>query len=578
MVKIEYLDNPQDTEGLLAMLSPPVRNWFKDKFPDFTRPQKLAIPAIMDRKHLLLCSPTGSGKTLTAFLTIIDKLVRMALDGKLKKKVHCVYISPIKALANDIQRNLIGPLTEISERYLPDRAQEIKVGLRTGDTPQSERQRMLKHPPHILITTPESLAIAITSPKFQPIVSELEYMIVDELHSLVPTKRGVHLGLTLSYLDTLLKTPVQRIGISATMEPLEKVAEYLVSSDDRESRGEESQVCIAKVSGSRELDMDIIIPDNRFSDLSVMKVLEKNIEVIADLIAAHTTTLVFANTRKMTETLVQRLRPHLGDLVAGHHGSMDKKIRLDVEKRLKHGHLRAVVTSSSLEMGIDIGSVDLVIQVGSPGDIATALQRIGRAGHHVGGIPRARFLPTSVDDLIELAALQSAIQKGEMDILHFPENCLDVVAQFMIGLVIINQIDIDEAYEVIVNAWSYRNFEYDDFIEVLDMLEEERRVWVDWEENIYGKRGYSRMIYYTNIGTIAPDNSYLVFNAEGSVLGQLSGSFVSNLRSGDVILLGGSTYRVTNIQGTRVNVTAVTGYRPTVPSWSGEARSRSREL
>ena len=207
-------------------------------------------------------------------------------------------------------------------------------------------------------------------------------------------KRGVHFGLTLSYLDTLLKTPVQRIRISATMEPLEKVAQYLVSSDDRESRGEESHVCsIAKVSGSRELpDMDIIILDNRFSDLSVMKVLlEKNIEAIADLIAAHTTTLVLANTRKRTETLVQRLRPHLGELIAGYHGSMDKKIRLDVEKRLKHGHLRAVVTSSSLEMGIDIGSVDLVIQVGSPGDIATALQRIGRAGHHVGGIPGAQI-------------------------------------------------------------------------------------------------------------------------------------------------------------------------------------------
>ena len=557
MVEIEYLDNPQTTDGLLDLLCPPVRNWFKDSFPDFTRPQKLAIPAIMDRKHLLLCSPTGSGKTLTAFLTIIDKLVRLSLDGKLQKKVHCVYISPIKALANDIQRNLIGPLNEISEKYLPDRAQEIKVGLRTGDTPQSERQKMLKNPPHILITTPESLAIAITSPRFQPIVSELEYMIVDELHSLVPTKRGVHLGLTLSYLDTLLTTPVQRIGISATMEPLEKVAEYLVASDNRETRNQNSKVSIAKVSGSRELDMDIIIPHNRFSDLPVLKILDANIEVIADLITAHTTTLVFANTRKMTETLVQRLRPHLGDLIAGHHGSMDKKIRLDVEKKLKHGHLRAVVTSSSLEMGIDIGSVDLVVQVGSPGDIATALQRIGRAGHHVGGIPRARFLPSSVDDLLELAALQSAIQKGEMDILRFPENCLDVVAQFMIGLVIINQLDIDEAYEIIVNAWSYRNFEYDDFIEVLDMLEEEKRVWVDWEENIYGKRGYSRMIYYTNIGTIAPDNSYLVFNAEGSVLGQLSGSFVSNLRSGDVILLGGSTYRVTNIQGTRVNVTAV---------------------
>jgi ATP-dependent Lhr-like helicase len=300
--------------------------------------------------------------------------------------------------------------------------------------------------------------------------------------------------------------------------------------------------------------------------------------MIADLISAHNTTLVFANTRKMTETLVQKLRPYLGELIAGHHGSMDKRIRLDVERKLKLGHLRAVVTSSSLEMGIDIGSVDMVIQVGSPGDIATALQRIGRAGHHVGGIPRARFLPSSVDDLIELAALQAAIQTGEMDLLDFPQNCLDVLAQFLIGLVIINERDIDEAYEVVTSTWSYRNLQYDDFIEVLDMLEEERRVWVDWEENLYGKRGYSRMIYYTNIGTIAPDNSYLVFNAEGSILGQLSSSFVANLRGGDVILLGGSTYRVTNIQGTRVNVASVTGYRPTVPSWSGEARSRSREL
>ncbi len=578
MPEIEYLDKPYDTEVLLDKLCPPVRNWFVEKFPDFTRPQKLAIPTIMDGGHLLLCSPTGSGKTLTAFLTIIDQLVRKALDGKLEKRIHCVYISPIKALANDIQKNLIGPLTEISERFLPDRAQEIKVGLRTGDTPQSERQKMLRNPPHILITTPESLAIAITSPRFQPIISDVEYMIIDELHSLVPTKRGVHLALTLAYLDTLLDRPVQRIGISATMEPLETVAEYLVASDDRESRGEGQKVYIAKVSGSRELDLDIIIPHQKFSDMAVLKILDANIDVIADLITAHTTTLVFANTRKMTETLVQRLRPQLGELIAGHHGSMDKKIRLDVEQKLKKGHLRAVVTSSSLEMGIDIGTVDMVIQLGSPGDIATALQRIGRAGHHVGGIPRARFLPSSVDDLIELAALQAAIQTGDMDRLDFPENCLDVVAQFLIGLVIINQIDIDEAYEIVSSAWNYRNFAYDDFIEVLDMLEEERRVWIDWEENTYGKRGYARMIYYTNIGTIAPDNSYLVFNAEGSILGQLSGSFVSNLRGGDVILLGGSTYRVTNIQGTRVNVASVTGYRPTVPSWSGEARSRSREL
>ncbi len=579
MANISYLENPLESEDLYEKLCQPVRNWFRDKFPDFTKPQKLAIPSIMDGDHLLLCSPTGSGKTLTAFLTIIDSLVRHALDGTLEERVYCLYISPIKALANDIQKNLIGPLEEIEKKYLPDRAQgKIRVGLRTGDTPQSERQKMLRKPPHILITTPESMAIAISSPRFQPIVSNVEWIIIDEMHSLVPTKRGVHLALTISLLDTILERPVQRIGISATMEPLETVAEYLVASDDRESRNNNQTVKIAKISGARELDLDILLCSPKFSDLSVMKVLEMNVEMVADLISAHTTTLVFANTRKMTETLVQKLRPYLGDLVAGHHGSMDKRIRLDVERKLKLGHLRAVVTSSSLEMGIDIGSVDMVIQIGSPGDIATALQRIGRAGHHVGGIPRARFLPTSVDDLIELAALQAAIQTGDMDMLDFPQNCLDVLAQFLIGLVIINERDIDEAFEVVTSTWSYRNLGYDDFIEVLDMLEEERRVWIDWEDNIYGKRGYSRMIYYTNIGTIAPDNSYLVFNAEGSILGQLSSSFVANLRNGDVILLGGSTYRVTNIQGTRVNVNSVTGYRPTVPSWSGEARSRSREL
>ena len=312
MANITYLDEPLETEELFEKLCQPVRNWFKDKFPDFTKPQKLAIPSIMNGDHLLLCSPTGSGKTLTAFLTIIDNLVRHALDGTLEQRVYCLYISPIKALANDIQKNLIGPLAEIEEKYLPDRAQgKIRVGLRTGDTPQSERQKMLRKPPHILITTPESMAIAISSPRFQPIVSNVEWIIIDEMHSLVPTKRGVHLALTISLLDTILERPVQRIGISATMEPLETVAEYLVASDDRESRTGGQSVMIAKISGARELDLDILLCSPKFSDLSVMKVLELNVEMIADLISAHNTTLVFANTRKMTETLVQKLRPYL---------------------------------------------------------------------------------------------------------------------------------------------------------------------------------------------------------------------------------------------------------------------------
>lgn len=578
MAVITYLTSPSSSEDIYQRLSQPVRDWFTSTFDDFTEPQKLAIPAIMDGEHLLLCSPTGSGKTLTAFLTIIDQLVRRSLDGTLEQRIHCIYISPIKALANDIQKNLLQPLKEISERYLPDRAIPIRVGLRTGDTSQSDRQKMLRKPPHILITTPESMAIAISSKRFKPIVSNVEWLILDELHSLVSSKRGTHLALTMAHLDTILQRPVQRLGISATMEPLETVADYLVSSDDR-GTDEGHRVCIAKVSGSRELDLDIILSHPRFSDLPVKAILEHNVEMIKDLVEAHNTTIVFANTRKMTEIIVQKLKVlGMGDMVAGHHGSMDKQIRLGVENRLKLGEIRAVVTSSSLELGIDIGSVDCVIQIGSPGSISTALQRIGRAGHHVGGIPRARFIPQSVDDLIELAALQAAIQIGDMDRMIFPENCLDVLAQFLIGQVIMEEMDIDHAYEIVRGAWPYRNLEYDDYIEVLDMLAEERRIWVDWEENTFGGRGYSRMIYYTNVGTIAPNNSYLVFNQDGSILGQLSASFVSNLRSSDVILLGGSTYRVHSIQGTRVNVNPVTGHRPTVPSWAGEARSRSREL
>tara|TARA_B110000438_G_scaffold27802_1_gene26740 strand:- start:2099 stop:7435 length:5337 start_codon:yes stop_codon:yes gene_type:complete len=590
MADTVYLESYEETEVLLSKLSQPVRDWFKDKFPDFTDPQKMAIPSIIDGEHLLLCSPTGSGKTLTAFLTIIDKLIRLAMDGNLEKQVYCVYISPIKALANDIQRNLIGPLTEIKERYLPGRTQEIKIGLRTGDTPQSERQKMLRKPPHILITTPESLGLALASKKFRPLMQDLKWLIIDEMHSLVPTKRGTHLALTMALLDTLIANPVQRLGISATMEPLGEVAQFLVpvKAEDRESESHtplpkfddevSSRVHIAKVSEVRELDLDIILPHPKFSEVPVKQLLEHNVDIIKDLVEAHTTTLVFANTRQMTETITQKLRVLGVAGVEGHHGSMDKQIRLEVERKLKRGELRCCVSSSSLEMGIDIGSVDLVIQLGSPGSIATALQRIGRAGHHVGGIPRARFLPTSSHDLLELVALQGAIMSGEMDLLRFPKNCFDVLAQFVIGLTICGEIDMDEAFSIITSAYPYRTLSYDDYIEVLSLLEDERRVWVDWEQNIIGKRGYAQMIYYTNIGTIAPDNNYLVFSADGSMIGQLSSSFVQNIRPGDVFLLGGSTYRVHQIQASRVSVTSVTGYRPTVPSWSGEAKSRTREL
>ena len=338
MAETVYLDSLEDTEVLLSKFSQPVRDWFKDKFPDFTEPQKMAIPSIVDGEHLLLCSPTGSGKTLTAFLSIIDKLVRLAMDGNLEKQLYCVYISPIKALANDIQRNLIGPLTEIKDRFLPGRAQEIKVGLRTGDTPQSERQKMLRNPPHILITTPESLGLALASKKFRPLMHNLKWLIIDEMHSLVPTKRGTHLALTMALLDTLIANPVQRLGISATMEPLEEVAQFLVpvKAEDRETQSmaslpkfddeKSSTVHIAKVSGVRELDLDIILPHPKFSEVPVKQLLDHNVDIIKDLVEAHTTTLVFANTRQMTEIITQKLRILGLAGVEGHHGSMDKQI------------------------------------------------------------------------------------------------------------------------------------------------------------------------------------------------------------------------------------------------------------
>nr|MBC8518629.1 DEAD/DEAH box helicase [Euryarchaeota archaeon] len=578
MAEIVHLDSYEESEVIFSQLSQPVRDWFKDKFPDFTDPQKMAIPSINAGDNLLLCSPTGSGKTLTAFLGIIDKLIRKSLDGELEKKVYCVYISPIKALANDIQKNLIEPLTEIKSRFLPGRAKDIKVGLRTGDTSQSERQKMLRNPPHILITTPESLGLALASSKFRPLMADLSWIILDELHSLVPSKRGTLLSLTMALLDSVITTPVQRIGISATMEPLDEVAKFLVPVGD-----DTDKVKIAKISGARELDLDIILPHVRFGDPTFdhKQILDANVDRILDLVEAHTTTIVFVNTRKMTEEIVQKLRRLAGwdeEGIEAHHGSMNKQIRKDVEQRLKMGELRCCVSSSSLELGIDIGTVDCVVQLGSPGSIATALQRIGRASHHVGGIPRARFLPTGPHDLVELVALQGAIMSGEMDLLRFPENALDVLAQFMVGLTIVGEQDIDEVFELITTAWPYRALPYDDYIEVIDMLEDEKRLWVDWEENTIGKRGYSQMIYYTNLGTISPDNNYLVLNTDGSMIGQLSSSFVSSVRPGDVILLGGTTYRIQSIQGSRVNVTPVTGFRPTVPSWSGEALSRSPEL
>ena len=564
-------------------MEPLIEEWFSGKFSDLTEPQAYAIPIIHRRGNVLVSSPTGSGKTMTAFLSIINELFKYAKTGKLEEKIYAVYVSPLKALANDINRNLKEPLQEIAELAQKEHVDmpKIRVGVRSGDTSQYERQKMLKHPPHILITTPESLALALAAPKFRERFSSVEYVIVDEIHEICDSKRGVFLSLTLERLQDYCQQKITRIGLSATIAPMEEVAQYLVGHDEGKGR----DVNLVEVKTRKNLDLKVLCPTEDMTSLSFEITNAKMYDMLKELIDAHQSTIVFTNTRSGTEAVVYKLKERGLESIEAHHGSLAKETRLDVEERLKNGELRCVVSSTSLELGIDIGFVDLVCQIGSPKSVAKGMQRIGRSGHSQGKTAKGRMIVFETDDLVECAVLCRAAHRANVDRVTIPENCLDVLAQSIVGMSLEKRWEVDGAYEVVRRSHCYRHLPKERFLEVLRYLGSKEgfegvysKIWYDEGEARFGKKKGGRMIYFLNLGTIPEEANYKVVNERGAFIGDLSEKFVERMANKDVFVLGGRSYEYVRTKGMKVFVKSASGRKPTVPSWTGEMLPRSFDL
>lgn len=562
------------------MLHPLIREWFFSKFEDFSAAQKFGVPAVHKKEDILISAPTGGGKTLTAFLSILNKLVTLSAKGELEKKVYAIYISPLKALNNDIHKNLVEPLQEIKELAESKgiELQEIRAGIRTGDTTPYEKQKMAKNPPHILITTPESLGIVLTTKKFVEAFTEVEYCVVDEIHS-VGNKRGVFLSLSLERLNHICKKVPTKIGLSATVEPLEEVAKFLVGIDKNRS------VKIAKVKANKKLDLDVLIPAKNL--IWERKPHIQAYHLIDDLIKKHKTTLIFTNTRSATERVVNYLKDkfptdYTDSNIAAHHSSLSKGHRFEIEENLRNGKLKVVVCSTSLELGIDIGFIDLVILMGSPKASSRALQRVGRAGHQLHETAKGRFIVMDRDDLVECSIIQKEMYEGKIDLIHFPKNALDVLSQTLFGMAINNPWDINELLKTIRKSYCYQSLTKEDFFSVISYLsgeydlEKDRvysKLWYDKETNQIGKRGkLARVMYMTNLGTI-PEESFVTVKLAGGSgvkIGVIDESFMNRMHKGDVFVLGGSKYSYSYSRGMNLFVRPAMNRNPTVPSWFSE--------
>ena len=570
---------------IYKLLHPWVKKWFKNKFDGFTESQKLSIMDVHKGNNILISSPTGSGKTLTAFLSIISQLTMLSDMDKLEDKVYCIYISPLKALDNDIEKNIDEPLREIEK--IAGKELGIRKAVRTGDTTQYERTKMLKKPPHILITTPETLSILLCAPKFREKIKDVGYVIIDEIHSLADNKRGVHLSLSLERLQNLAGN-FTRIGLSATVSPLEKVAHYLVGSQD----GEVRDCKIVDVNYLKRLDMKVLCPVDDIINTDPEKINKATYKLLDELIQAHKTTLIFTNTRSGTESVVFNLKKRFKDRyndsnIMTHHSSLSKELRLQTEDKLKDGELKVVVSSTSLELGIDIGYIDLVILISSPKSVSRALQRIGRSGHKLHEKSKGRLIVVDRDDLVECSLILKNAVEGKIDEIHIPENCLDVLAQHIYGMAIESKQDIDTVYDLVKRSYCYRNLSINDYLSVLSYLAGEytdledryvyAKIWADYDTNMFGKRGkLARMLYSTNIGTI-PDRSSARVKCAGQVVGHVEEDFMEKLQKGDTFVLGGRIYRFNYARGMTLNVTPSSG-PPSIPSWFSEQLPLSFDL
>jgi ATP-dependent helicase Lhr and Lhr-like helicase len=589
---------PSETTDALGWAHPVVREWFIGKFGTPTAPQELGWPSILASQPTLISAPTGSGKTLAAFLICIDKLIRQAINGTLAPTTAVVYVSPLKALSNDVQKNLEMPLREMQElaRERGYLCPPIRTAVRTGDTLPAERRAMLKRPPHILVTTPESLYILLTAEKSRNNLRSVETVIVDEIHAVADDKRGSHLALTLERLDALVcgenrlspgslisgrSQPPLRIGLSATQNPIELVASFL---------GGQRPVAVVQVGRHRALDLGIEVPGEELGSVATNAVWDDIYKRLAELALEHRSTLVFVNTRAMVERLAFCLGERLGaENVAAHHGSLSRKLRLEAERKLKNGEIRLLVATASLELGIDIGSIDLVCQVNSPRAIAAAMQRVGRAGHWRGAIPKGRFFSTTRDDLMEGAALVRAMRAGVLDKLEIPECPVDVLMQQVVAACAAEPWEEDALFEVLRRAYPYRSLTRKVYDEVLCLLAE----GIEASRGRYGsyllrdrvngriqaRRG-ARTVAVSNGGTIPDTALYsVIMMPEAVQIATLDEDFAVESSAGDVILLGNTSWRIQRVESAgRVLVEDAHGQPPNVPFWRGEAPQRTLEL
>nr|WP_089696524.1 ATP-dependent helicase [Halogranum gelatinilyticum] len=604
-------------EDVLDLLEPSVREWWVEQFGDyvpgnggfFTPPQRGAIPRIHEGTNSLICAPTGSGKTLASFTAIINELFRRdrELDDGLDNAVYCLYVSPLKSLANDIGRNLGEPLDGITEK-LADRGEDVELrhAIRHGDTSSNDRQKMLETTPHILNTTPETLAILLNSPKFKEKLRNVEYVVVDEIHSLAENKRGTHLSVSLERLEALADTSPTRIGCSATVEPLTTVAEYLVGRDDD---GDPRDYDIVDTRFVRDFDIRLECPTDDLIDTPRSVVTGRFYDRLHELIQSHTNTLVFTNTRSGAERVLHNLREDHPDSYdetnsGCHHGSLSKERRQEIESQLKAGELDFVTSSTSLELGIDMPHIDLVVQVGSPKSVASLLQRVGRAGHRLGQTVQGRVIALDRDELVECAVMLKKAEEGFVDRVFVPENAYDVAAQHVYGMAINEVRPESEVRDILTRAYPYRNFSDTDFDRLFRYLTADyegmedknvyAKIWRDTNdapdgeyhydeyevgEPLIGKRGrLARVIYMTNIGTI-PDSFTCDVYTRGSNewVGNLDENYLDTLEKGDVFVLGGDHFEFSYRRGSKVYVDR-TSARPTVPSWFSERLPLSYDL